>query len=142
MMDFVQRARFTSVYAETMTPAEFVDKLFANAGVVPADNDRAAAINEFGTAATIADAAARARALRSVTESRLMSHQCFNQAFVLMEYYGYLRRDPFDGPEQSNDSSGYNFWLTKLNEFNGNFQDAELVKAFLVSTEYRSRFPR
>jgi predicted outer membrane repeat protein len=142
MKDFVQRARFTSLYAETMTPAEFVDKLFANAGVVPADNVRTAAINEFGAATTIADTAARARALRSITESQIVFHQCFNRAFVLMEYYGYLRRDPFDGPEQSRDSSGYNFWLTKLNEFHGNFQHAELVKAFLVSTEYRSRFPR
>jgi predicted outer membrane repeat protein len=142
MTDFVQRARFTSLYPVTMSPAEFIDKLFANAEVTPADSDRAAAINEFGTATTIADAAARARALRSVAESQIVFHQCFNQAFVLMEYYGYLRRDPFEGPEQSNDFNGYNFWLTKLNEFNGNFQEAELVKAFLTSIEYRSRFPR
>jgi hypothetical protein len=38
------------------------------------------------------------------------------------------------------DFQGYHFWLNKLNQFNGNFQDAEMVKAFLVSTEYRQRF--
>jgi hypothetical protein len=49
-----------------------------------------------------------------------------------MEYDGYLRRDA--------DISGYNFWLTKLREFNGNFVNAEMVKAFLASSEYRQRF--
>jgi len=38
------------------------------------------------------------------------------------------------------ESSGYDFWLTKLNEFNGNFVNAEMVKAFIVSAEYRGRF--
>jgi Tol biopolymer transport system component len=56
----------------------------------------------------------------------------FNQVFVLMQYYGYLRRDP--------DQEGYNFWLDKLNQFNGNFINAEMVKAFITSTEYRGRF--
>ena len=32
------------------------------------------------------------------------------------------------------------FWLTKLNDFNGNFVNAEMVKAFLDSIEYRQRF--
>jgi Domain of unknown function (DUF4214) len=51
-----------------------------------------------------------------------------------MEYFGYLRRDP--------DEAGYQFWLTKLNQFDGNFIQAEMVKAFLVSSEYRERFTR
>jgi len=38
------------------------------------------------------------------------------------------------------DFSGYNFWLGKLNSFNGSFIDAEMVKAFLSSPEYRRRF--
>jgi len=49
-----------------------------------------------------------------------------------MEYFGYLRRDP--------DAGGYAFWLNKLNEFGGNFEQAEMVKAFIVSGEYRARF--
>jgi hypothetical protein len=55
-----------------------------------------------------------------------------------MQYFGYLRRHPDDAPD--NDLSGYNFWLTKLNSFGGDFQRAEMVKAFLVSGEYRQRF--
>jgi hypothetical protein len=57
-----------------------------------------------------------------------------------MQYYGYLRRNPDDAPEQNRDFSGYNFWLGKLNEFNGNFIQAEMVKAFITSDEYRKRF--
>lgn len=34
----------------------------------------------------------------------------------------------------------YDFWLTKLNQFSGNFQKAEMVKAFINSIEYRRRF--
>ncbi len=58
----------------------------------------------------------------------------FNQTFVMMEYFGYLRRDP--------DESGYQFWLAKLNQFAGNFDRAEMVNAFIVSGEYLARFPR
>jgi len=56
----------------------------------------------------------------------------------LMQYYGYLRRDPNSLPDT--DYTGYDFWLTKLNQFNGNFLNAEMVKAFITSTEYRKRF--
>ncbi len=38
--------------------------------------------------------------------------------------------------------SGYDFWLRKLNQFNGDYVKAELVKAFITSDEYRKRFPR
>ena len=55
----------------------------------------------------------------------------FNAAFVLMEYFGYLRRDP--------DAAGYQHWLDKLN-FYGNYLDAEMVRSFIVSPEYRARF--
>ena len=64
MAEFVQRARFAADYPATMTPAEFVDRLFHNAGVVPAESDRRAAINEFGSAVTSSELAARGRALR------------------------------------------------------------------------------
>jgi hypothetical protein len=64
----------------------------------------------------------------------------FNRAFVLMQYFGYLRRDPNSG--QDTDYTGYDFWLTKLNQFNGNYINAEMVKAFISSIEYRNRFRR
>ena len=138
--EFVQRARFATAYPTTMGPSEFVDKLFANAGVIPASNDRLAAINEFGPAMTSNDPAARARALRRVAENAALAQKEFDSAFVLMQYFGYLRRDPNSGADR--DFSGYEFWLTKLDTFHGNYQQAEMVRAFLVSSEYRGRFPR
>jgi len=56
---------------------------------------------------------------------------------VLAEYYGYLRRNPTDAPDFSD--AGYQFWFNKLNAFNGNYIDSEMVKAFITSSEYRQR---
>jgi hypothetical protein len=50
-----------------------------------------------------------------------------------MQYFGYLRRNPNDGPEATLDFQGYDFWL---NSFNGNYIQAEMVNAFLSSIEY------
>jgi hypothetical protein len=135
---FVQRSQFTTAFPTSTSPTAFVDTLFANAGVSPVAADRTAAINEFGSASTTTDVAARARALRRVAENATLGSQEFNRAFVLMQYFGYLRRNPNDAPDGNFD--GYNFWLSKLNQFNGNYIQAEMVKAFLSSIEYRHRF--
>jgi len=78
------------------------------------------------------------RALRRAADNSTLAQQEFNRAFVLMQYFGYLRRNPNDAPDSNFDA--YNFWLTKLNSFNGNFLNAEMVKAFLLSDEYKHRF--
>jgi hypothetical protein len=135
---FVARARFVSAYPLTLTPADFVDALFSHAGVTPSASERTSIINEFAGAGNTTDVAARARALRRAAENSTLKQQETNKAFVLMQYFGYLRRNPNDQPDA--DYSGYDFWLTKLNEFNGNFVNAEMVKAFIVSGEYRQRF--
>jgi len=138
--EFVQRSRFTSAFPTSMTPTQFVDKLFANAGLTPSGADYLAAINEFGSATNSADVAARSRALRRVAENSTFAQQDFNRAFVLMQYFGYLRRNPSDSPELTLDFQGYNFWLNKLNQHNGDYIGAEMVKAFIDSGEYRQRF--
>jgi len=142
---FVQRSRFTTAFPASMSPDAFVDKLFLNAGVTPTASERQAAIGEFGSATSIIDAPARSRALRRVAEQPTFATQEFNRAFVLMQYFGYLRRNPND--PQDTDYSGYDFWLTKLNNFTvpgddplARAQKAEMVKAFISSTEYRQRF--
>ena len=135
---FVQRARFSSALPTSLTPDQFVDQLFMNAGVAPAGSDRAAAVNEFSGAANTADTAARARALRRVAENAALAQQEFNRAFVLMQYFGYLRRNPNDLPDSN--FEGYHYWLNKLDQFNGNYINAEMVKAFIDSIEYRQRF--
>jgi CSLREA domain-containing protein len=131
---FVQRGQFLT----SMSPPAFVDLLFMNAGVTPTASERDAAIAEFGSAINVIDVDARARAVRRVAENPTLVHQESNSAFVLMQYMGYLRRNPNDVPDS--DYTGYDFWLTKLNQFNGNFVNAEMVKAFIVSGEYRHRF--
>jgi CSLREA domain-containing protein len=136
--DFVQRQRFTNAYPTTLSPDTFVNQLFANTGVTPSAQERQDAINEFGGAPNISNVAARARATRRIAENGTFTQQEFNRAFVLMQYFGYLRRNP--NAEASADYTGFDFWLTKLNQFGGNFQNAEMVKAFISSIEYRNRF--
>jgi hypothetical protein len=80
----------------------------------------------------------RAQVLRAVAEDPNLNSADFNRAFVLMQYFGYLRRNPNDAPDS--DYTGFDFWLGKLNQFNGNYINAEMVKAFIVSGEYRQRF--
>ncbi|MFL6254091.1 MAG: hypothetical protein ACJ74T_03640, partial [Pyrinomonadaceae bacterium] len=130
---FVERAAFTNLYPNGQTPAQFVGALNTNAGLVltPAEAS--------DLAARLADGReTRATALRRVAEDADFRVAEFNRAFVLMQYFGYLRRDPDAAPDTS--FEGYNFWLTKLNTFGGDYRKAELVKAFLASVEYRQRF--
>ena len=136
--EFVRRAEFVARHPTTLSPAQFVDALFANAGVTPTAAERQAAIDEFGGASNTTDTAARARALRRVAENPTLQQQEKNPAFVLMEYFGYLRRNPDD--PQDTDYTGYDFWLQKLNQFGGNFVNAEMIRAFISSGEYRQRF--
>src|SRR2546421_534261 len=135
---FVQRSRFAAAFPTSMTPAQFVDRLNTDSGNVLSATDRATAIGLFGGAIDTSNLTARAQALRQVAENQNLNNAEFNRAFVLMQYFGYLRRNPNEAPDP--DYTGFDFWLTKLNQFNGNFVAAEMVKAFITSAEYRQRF--
>jgi hypothetical protein len=143
---FVQRPNFQTAHG-SQTAAQYVDSLFANAGVTPTTQERDAAISAFGSGGT----AGQAAALRSVVESGSVYNKLYNPAFVLMQYFGYLRRNPSDPPD--NNLSGYQFWLDKLNAATLPGEDArdetvairrirraEMVRSFLLSAEYRGRF--
>jgi hypothetical protein len=131
--EFVQRSRFTAAFPANMTAAQFVDTLNGNAGSALSVTERNQLVNELTTGAKT-----RAQVLRAVAEDADLNSAEFNRAFVLMQYFGYLRRNPND--PQDTDYTGYDFWLGKLNQFNGNFVNAEMVKAFIVSGEYKGRF--
>jgi len=118
---------------DAKTNAEYVDALFANAGVAPSASERQALVSGLDN-----NAETRASVLRRVAENQEFQQKVFNEAFVLIEYFGYLRRNPTDAPDSN--LNGFNFWLAKLNQFNGNFVNAEMVKAFISSGEYRQRF--
>jgi hypothetical protein len=137
-LEFVQTSRFINALPINLPPSVLVDQLNSNAGNVLSANQRTAAINLFGGAGNTGDVTARAQAVRMIAEDVDLYNAEYNRAFVLVEYYGYLRRNPNDAPDS--DYTGYDFWLTKLNQFNGNYINAEMVKAFLSSIEYRQRF--
>lgn len=135
-LDFVQRQRFIDAFPLAMTADEFVNKLDQNTNGVLSSDEKAQLVAMLG--AIPADAQKRSVVVRSVAEDSGLRTRELNRAFVLMQYYGYLRRNPDD--PQDTDFRGWKFWLDKLNQFNGNFADAEMVKSFLVSGEYRQRF--
>ena len=130
---FVQRARFTNAFPPAMSAGEFVDKVNANAGYLLSQAEYDQLVSDLSGGRR-----SRADVLRAIAENPKLAQAEFNRAFVLMQYFGYLRRNPNDAPDGN--FVGYNFWLDKLNSFNGDFIGAEMVKAFISSTEYRKRF--
>ena len=71
-----------------------------------------------------------------MTENSALKLQEFNRAFVLMQYFGYLLRNPNDPPEAGLNFDVYNFWLNKLNQFNGGVRRYS-TKAKQTSLKYR-----
>jgi hypothetical protein len=138
---FVQRQRFTDAFPSALTPTQFVAKLNQNAGgVLTQVQVDSIAAEMSANAANGSASSARSVALRRVAERAELDRIEKSRAFVLMQYYGYLRRNPNDAPENNLNFAGWNFWLTKLLQANGDAVRAEMVKAFIASTEYRQRF--
>jgi hypothetical protein len=135
---FVTRAAFLTRYPGSTSATSFVDTLNANAGNVLNPTERAALISQLTP--NPSDPALRADVLMKVAENAVLKQQEMNRSFVLMQYFGYLRRNPDAAPESGLNFNGFNFWLNKLNQFNGNFVNADMVKAFITSSEYRKRF--
>jgi glucose/arabinose dehydrogenase len=121
--DWLARPEFKTLYPDTLTPAEFVDRLLFNAGVTTIN--RATLIDDLR-----AGRRTRAEILRAVVEDPGVYAKEFNEAFVAMQYFGYLRRDP--------DPNGYRNWLAYLNTNPSDFRT--MVRGFLYSTEYLLRF--
>ena len=130
---FVSRLEFQAAYPAQLTAAQYVDNLNTLAGGALSTNERNALVNGLNGGQET-----RATVLRKVAEDVDFSNAEFNRAFVLMQYFGYLRRNPDAAPDT--DFSGYDFWLAKLNQFGGDFRAAEMVKAFITSGEYQARF--
>jgi hypothetical protein len=138
--EFVTRPEFLAIYGG-LNDTQYVDKLFETTEVTPTPAERSELITEAGTAGGRASVLFKVvDGTNTITDGHLEFNTTygkafydnqFNAAFVQMEYFGYLLRDPDEG--------GYNFWLGKLNQF-GNWVDAQMVLAFIKSPEYRSRF--
>jgi hypothetical protein len=139
--EFVARAEFRARYPETLTPAQYVealDRMIAHPwnegeGGALKTSDREQLIQGLASGAET-----RATVLGKLALNPEFTRQELNRAFVLMQYFGYLRRNPNEGRDSNWD--GYDFWLSKLDEFRGDYVNAEMVKAFISSDEYRARF--
>jgi hypothetical protein len=124
--DFVARSEFITRYGG-LNNNQYVQALINNTGVTFTSAEHDALVNGLTSGSET-----RATVLRKVAEKQTFKQAEFNRVFVLMQYFGYLKRDA--------DQAGFNFWLNKLNSFNGSFVSAEMVKAFLASSEYLERF--
>ena len=130
--DWVNRPDFHARF-DQMNDDQFVDALFANAGVRPAEAERNDLVEGLRQGRQT-----RATVLRKVSDDAEFKRKEQNPAFVLMQYFGYLHRNPDEGADT--DMSGFNFWLRKLDDNGGDFHKAEMVRAFIESAEYRKRF--
>jgi hypothetical protein len=120
--EWAQRADFRAIY-DPLSNQAYVDKLEQTAGVTLSNKAQLVAALDSATKT-------RAQVLREIVESAEVQRKMYNDAFVLMEYYGYLRRDAETG--------GFNAWLTYLNAHPTDFRS--MVSGFMNSIEYRKRF--
>ncbi|HEU4836395.1 MAG TPA: Calx-beta domain-containing protein, partial [Pyrinomonadaceae bacterium] len=119
---FVQRNEFTSRY-NGLSNSAYVNALEQNAEITLTNKaDLIAALD--------ANQKSRGQVLREIVESKAVEDKFFIRAFVAMQYFGYLRRDP--------DTIGYDNWVTTLTNDPGNIR--HMIFGFLFSNEYRGRF--
>jgi len=123
---FTSRPGFKAAYPDGMTPSEFVNQLFDTAQLMNNPNERQQAITDLTNGSRT-----RAQILLDVIEINEFKEREFNSAFVLMEYFGYLRRDP--------DQAGFDFWLNVLNNREPNNYRG-MVCSFITSQEFQQRF--
>jgi hypothetical protein len=123
---FVQRSEFTSRYQTSLTPTQFVDAILQTvqqgAGVTFTPSERQSFIDDVNTGG-------RGQMMKNLGDNAAFTQAVFNRAFVLMQYFGYLRRDSEPG--------GYEFWLDRLNTTNNS---NGMVCSFVNSGEYEQRF--
>jgi hypothetical protein len=136
--DFVARTEFVNLY-NGITNTQYVNTLMGRYSLTqittpdPANPDgtnkvtltTAALINQLN-AATLT----RAQVLRAIADSDEVFNAEFNQGFVAMQYFGYLRRNP--------DVAGFNSWLDYLNTHPGDSRT--MINGFMNSQEYWLRF--
>jgi hypothetical protein len=124
--EFVRRAEFQQAYPASLTANEFVNRLYDTAGLTGSMTARHQAIEGM-----TGNKKSRAQVLLDVIETKAFQEREYNSAFVLMQYFGYLRREPDEG--------GYAFWLNVLNNKEpGNYRG--MVCSFITSREYQERF--
>jgi glucose/arabinose dehydrogenase len=140
---FAQRQEFKNLY-DAMDNQTFVNTLMNRYGNLPSittlnpasPDDTSAPRITFTRADLInrlngvGGSLTRAQVVRAIADSSEVGAAEFNTAFVAMQYFGYLRRDP--------DTQGFNDWLRTINANPADFRS--MVNGFMNSQEYRLRF--
>jgi Tol biopolymer transport system component len=125
---WVQRAEFQAIYGDRISAEGFVDRLLQVAGLtLGGEVTRDTLVEDLRAARKT-----QAEVVRAVAEHPAARAKEFNGAFVTMQYFGYLKRDP--------EEEGYNAWLRYLNANPTDFRT--MIHGFMNSVEYRSRFGR
>ncbi|HEX8921758.1 MAG TPA: hypothetical protein VF766_09785, partial [Pyrinomonadaceae bacterium] len=120
--DFMSRAEFQSRYGPLTDPTNYTKALEQTLGVTLANEAALISGLQNGTET-------RATVLRKIVESNEVAAKFYNEAFVIMQYFGYLRRDA-DGH--------YADWIQTMNQNGGDYRI--MINGFLNSVEYRQRF--
>ena len=123
--EWVARAEFRAQYPDSMSNTDFVNKLFDTAGLSGYSAERQSYIQALNSGST------RSSVVRGVIESDAFTKKEYNQAFVVTQYFSYLRRDP--------DEAGLAFWINVLNNKEPNNYKG-MVCSFVTSAEYQKRF--
>lgn len=122
--NFVSRPEFTAAFPLGLSSAQYVDALNANTGNSLTQTQRDALVNGLALGTET-----RATVLQQVANNTAFRQRQTNPAFVMMEYYGYLRRNL--------DLGGFNFWLGIIDSTGSPYS---MVCAFIHSPEYQQRF--
>jgi uncharacterized delta-60 repeat protein len=118
--EFMSRPAFVTKF-NGLDNAAYVDSLLTTAAITHPSRDLWIAALAGGTRT-------RAQVLREIVESTEVYSRYYNQAFVVMQYFGYLRRDP---------DILYINWIAHL-EATGDYRS--MIQGFVNSVEYRGRF--
>lgn len=118
--DFVARTEFKNKY-DALNNADYVNTLLSTAGVTIGNSQQL--INDLN-----AGTKTRAQVLRAISEASEVYDKYYNEAFVVMQYHGYLRRDP---------DILYLDWINTMNQ-TGDYRT--MINGFMNSAEYRNRF--
>ena len=123
VQEFMARPEFVNKYDSLTSPTAYVDGLLQTVGL-PNHPSRATWINGLTN-----NSLSRAQVLRGLAESTELYSKYFNEAFVVMQYFGYLRRDP---------DILYLDWINTMNQNGGDYR--VMINGFMNSSEYRQRF--
>ncbi|HKC63819.1 MAG TPA: DUF4214 domain-containing protein, partial [Pyrinomonadaceae bacterium] len=115
VQDFISRSEFQQKYG-SLSDAAFHDAIVQTAGIDPG-------ISFPQTGMT------RAQFLRAFVEHAAIYQKFYNQSFVVMQYFGYLRRDP---------DILYLQWIDTMNKNGGDYR--AMINGFMNSSEYFLRF--